>query len=134
MPILRQDYALGRLWLALGLFGCGVLVYACLMPNPPQAQVQHFDKFEHFAAFALLSGWFANLLAPHYLRVIVTMILLGALIEVAQSFTAHRSADWHDLMADAFGVVAGVALARLGAMRWLGYLDARVAAKTDQPR
>ena len=134
MPILRQDYALGRLWLALGLFGCGVLVYACLMPNPPQAQVQHFDKFEHFASFALLSGWFANLMAPRYVRVIIVMILFGAFIEVAQSFTVDRSADMHDLIADAFGVLAGVALARFGALRWLGYLDARVSAKTDQPR
>ena len=134
MPIVRQEYVLGRLWLALGVLGCGVLMYACLMPQPPQPQIEHFDKFEHFASFALLSGWFANLLAPRYVRVIIVMILFGAFIEVAQSFTPYRSADMRDLTADAFGVLAGVALARFGAMRWLGYLDARVAAKTDQPR
>ena len=50
MPILRQDYALGRLWLALGLFGCGVLVYACLMPNPPQAQVRRREREEEMHA------------------------------------------------------------------------------------
>ncbi|MES1940572.1 hypothetical protein T5B8_10031 [Salinisphaera sp. T5B8] len=134
MTLVRQDYSLGRFWLALGLLGCGVLTYACLMPHPPQPQVANFDKFEHFAAFALLSGWFGNLLAPRYGRVIILMILFGAFIEIAQSFTPYRSADMHDLMADSFGVLAGVTLARFGAMRWLGYLDARVATKADQPR
>jgi VanZ family protein len=32
-------------------------------------------------------------------------ITLGGLLELLQSFTAYRSADWADLAADALGVV-----------------------------
>jgi VanZ family protein len=38
---------------------------------------------------------------------------LGALLEVLQSFTRYRSADWADLLADALGVALAYAVLRV---------------------
>ena len=48
------------------------------------------------------------------------LLAYGALIEVLQSFTPNRSADWRDLVADAVGLALGWGAGRLAqAMRRL---------------
>lgn len=126
-------YALLRLWLSLGLIGCAVLFYLCLMPHPPTPNFSYADKVEHFIAYAGLGAWFASILAPRYLLVIVGLAGFGAAIEVVQAATDYRSGDVWDFVADLAGVFAGVGLARLGAMNWLRYIDARVAAARNHP-
>ncbi len=54
----------------------------------------------------------------HYL--LAGLLAYGALIEVLQSFTPNRSADWRDLVADAVGLALGWGAGRLAqAMRQL---------------
>lgn len=127
-----QRYALYRLWLGLGLIGCAALFYACLMPDPPTPNISNFDKIEHFAAYAVLGTWFAGILAPRYLSVLLGLAAFGAIIEFVQAATSYRSGDPLDFVADALGIVAGIGLARLGAMNWLRYIDARVAANRNR--
>ena len=121
-----------RLWFAVGLAGCAVLLYACLMPNPPSPGISNFDKVEHFAAFAVLGTWFGGILAPRYWAVLFGLLGFGLLIEFIQSGIDYRSGDPLDFLADSLGVVAGLGLARLGAMGWLRYIDARVAANGNR--
>lgn len=42
-------------------------------------------------------------------RIAVSMILVGALLEVAQISVSGRSADWKDALANTAGVLAGIA-------------------------
>ena len=58
--------------------------------------------------FLAQSGIFVLLLA-----VLVALLLYGALIEVLQSLTSYRFAEWGDLLADAIGLLPGWATARL---------------------
>jgi len=44
----------------------------------------------------------------------------GALIEILQSFTTFRSADWHDLLADGLGLLLGWLITRSGEKRTEG--------------
>ncbi|MES1925046.1 VanZ family protein [Salinisphaera sp. T31B1] len=119
-----------RLWVGLGLVACGVLLYLCLMPHPPSVGIHNADKLEHFLAFGILGTWFAGVLAPRYLAVFIGLVGFGAAIEVIQGLVG-RDADLFDLAADTLGVLAGIGAARLGALDWLRYIDARVAANRN---
>ena len=44
---------------------------------------------------------------------LVGLLAYGGLIEILQSFTSDRMAEWADLLADGLGMVVGVALRRL---------------------
>lgn len=121
-----------RVWLALGFVGCGVLLYACLMPHPPQVgSIPHFDKLEHFLAYVVLGAWFAEILSDRRWWVFIGLTVFGLLIEVAQSMTTYRSPNVWDLVADVSGIVAGMTLAWLGAMRWLDYIDRHALPKRN---
>jgi len=124
-------FELRRLWLGLGFAACGVLFYLCLIPHPPTPDISQADKVEHFLAYTILGAWFGGVLARRYWIVFIGLVIFGALIEVVQAMTTYRSGDPYDLLADTLGVVAGIGLARLGAMRWLRYIDRRVAAKRN---
>ncbi|GAB3682912.1 VanZ family protein [Salinisphaera aquimarina] len=127
-----RELALLRFWLSVGFLGCGIVLYGCLMPSPPQVlSGTYADKIEHFGAYAVLGTWFAGILAPHYLRVFLGLLAFGVLIEILQGLTGYRDAQVGDAVADGLGAMVGIGLARLGAMRWLGYIDRRVEAKRN---
>lgn len=91
------------------------VVILSLLPVPylPQQAFSLWDKAQHalgFAVLALLGG----LAYPGRLpRLGVSLLLLGAAIELAQDATGWRTGDWLDLTADLVGVFVGLALARL---------------------
>lgn len=121
------------LWSGVGFVACGVLLYASLMPSPPQlGGVPAIDKIEHFIAYLVLGAWFAAILPGRLLRIFVALSAFGLAIEVVQGMTGYRHAGALDFVADVAGVAAGVGLARLGAMRWLAYIDGYVAAKRNR--
>lgn len=77
------------------------------------------DKVEHallFCALAVsgLAAWRSRPAA-----IVVGLMLYGAAMEVAQSFTAFRVGDPWDWLADAIGVLAALPLLRLLPQRWL---------------
>lgn len=103
-----------RFW-RLALVGVSIMVLALsLLPLGPDAPTTGWDKTNHLLAFATLAV-LGCLAYPE--RIPITLLVLlayGALIEVLQSFTDYRSAEWADLLADALGLVVGWGLLRLG--------------------
>lgn len=87
-----------------------------LLPVPAGLQVFSWqDKLEHAAAFLAL-GLLGQFAWPRHARHVAGGLLAyGALIEVAQSFTAWRTGDAADWLADALGV--GLALLVVRARR-----------------
>ena len=73
------------------------------------------DKFEHFTAYAILAALPA--LDPFRCRrlrsAVVFLFLLGGALELGQLFSPGRSCDWQDLLANSFGILAGVASVRI---------------------
>ncbi|MEQ1684857.1 MAG: VanZ family protein [Burkholderiaceae bacterium] len=94
--------------------------WLALSPAPPHALDSGWDKLNHAGAFAvlMLTGVFAS---PRsrigVLALLIGLFCFGALIEVAQSFTPTRSAEWGDLLADLVGMAAG-GLAAMLVTRW----------------
>jgi uncharacterized protein YfiM (DUF2279 family) len=84
-------------------------IVLALVPAPQDVEhwFPHADKVEHAIAFAVLVGlgWRGRFRSMP--RLSVGLLLLGAAIEVAQSFTPTRSAEWGDLFADAAGITVG---------------------------
>lgn len=91
-------------------------VVLALMPAAQDAEhwFAHSDKVKHALSFAVLVGlgWRGGFRSM--LRLTLGLLVLGASIEVAQSFTPTRSAEWGDLLADAVGIAVGV-----GWVRWI---------------
>lgn len=108
-PLRWPRFWLGLFWLAVAVVWAG-----CLLPSPDVALPQGSDKLEHALAYFLLAasgvqlwrGWRA------LAWLALGLLTMGAAIEVAQAtLTASRQADGVDLLADAVGIVAGIALA-----------------------
>lgn len=98
--------------------------WLALSPAPPDALDGGWDNLNHASAFAALT--LAAVFASPRSRIGRLVLLgavfcFGALIEVAQSFTPTRSAEWGDLAADAVGMAAGwmaaMLVTRLGAVQ-----------------
>jgi VanZ family protein len=114
--------ALGRAWqkrrgvvldiLPAALY-LAVLFWAGLIPlkSLPGPDFKFADKVWHALAFGGLAGLLSRALAffgrPALLAArdaSLVAVALGGLLEVLQSFTAYRSADWADFAADSLGV------------------------------
>ncbi|MBC7492694.1 MAG: hypothetical protein H7241_09655 [Novosphingobium sp.] len=79
------------------------------LPQPPATPIDKFgDKFEHMAAFAVLTA-VALIAWPQSRRWRIILLLsgLGGLIEFVQEIPdLHRDSDWHDWAADTLAIVA----------------------------
>ena len=78
-----------------------------LMPTVPHMPSTGWDKANHLLAFAVLA-WLGSQAYPlRTSSVLLGLLAYGALIEVFQSFTTYRFADWHDFLADGLGLLLG---------------------------
>jgi VanZ family protein len=94
----------------------GILVLS-LMPPTPQLPTTGWDKSNHMLAFAvpmLLSRW---AYPGRTIKVAVGLLAYGVLIELLQSLTPDRLAEWADLLADGIGLLCGWSVGR--AIAWL---------------
>ncbi len=90
--------------------------WLALSPAPPDGLDTGWDKLNHAGAFAALTvvAIFAFPRSRRSLWLLLAGLLcFGGAIEIAQSFTPTRSAEWGDLLADAVGMAAGALAAVL---------------------
>ena len=109
------------IWI-LSFFGCALAVLVlALISAPPPMITTGWDKSNHLLAFAVMA-WLGCKAFPQ--RVVFTLLGLlayGALIEILQSLTPTRSAEWLDFFADSLGLLAGWVLIRL--QGWIATLS-----------
>lgn len=115
--ILAEHPRTARRWRALlWLLVCVVTVLA-LSPAPPKSVDIGGDKINHLLAFATLATVAALAWARAWPPVALALLMYGGLIELLQSFTPTRKAEWADLLADATGIGLGLLLAAF-LLRW----------------
>ena len=79
----------------------------------------HADKWLHGITFAFLAIWFAGQYRKRsYWRIALGLLAFGALIEASQRLVTYRSSEWFDIVADAIGIIVGLALAMAGLGGW----------------
>lgn len=84
----------------------------CLTPPAAHLPSTGWDKANHALAFALLALLGLAAYPARAARVLLGLLAFGAAIELLQSLTGYRTAEWLDLLADAVGVAAGWQVAR----------------------
>lgn len=99
-----------RVVLALTMLAILVL---SLMPPSSGLPTTGWDKSNHMLGFGTLGflgihGW-----PNRAVVVLATLLAYGGLIEILQSFTPYRSAEWADLLADGAGLAVGWLVARM---------------------
>ncbi|MBP3975688.1 VanZ family protein [Pseudoxanthomonas spadix] len=114
------------LWFGGWVLAMVLVVTTCLLPGEDLPKVaEGMDKLEHAGAFAVLAAWAVQLFATRraLLRAAAWLVILGVLIELLQGwFTADRTPDAIDALADASGVLLGLLVALTPArdllLRW----------------
>lgn len=122
--------ALGRAWqkrrgpvldVAPAVFALGLMFWAGLIPlrSLPGPDFEYADKVWHMVGFAGLAGLVSRALT-HFGRpplaaardAVLLATVLGGLLELLQSLTPYRSADWADFAADALGTALAYGVLR----------------------
>ena len=99
------------LWAGLWILAIAVVVVGSLVPGRDLPAVPVSDKFEHFAAYAVLAAGAVQLFArwSALLGAGIGLVLLGIGMEYAQgAFTDYRVLDARDALANTVGVIAGL--------------------------
>jgi VanZ family protein len=96
-------------WKAAGWLLVLAIIAVSLMPAPPHLNVEQGDKLGHFAAYGLVTLWFAQPYTALRQRIWLAlgMVALGIGLEYAQRATGYRSFEVADMAADALGVAIG---------------------------
>lgn len=84
----------------------------CLMPPAQHLPSTGWDKANHALGFAVLAVLGLLAYPARTARMLLGLLAFGAAIEVLQSLTGYRTAEWLDLLADAAGLAIGWQLAR----------------------
>lgn len=98
-------------WLLVALMG--ITSWLAFMPSDPQPEViAHLDKLQHGVAFAALAvvAVLASAGPRPARRVGLWLLGYGLFIEVVQAWLPSRQGDPLDLLADATGILLGLAL------------------------
>lgn len=123
-----------RGWRIAGMLLLVLVLAAMLMPTVWLSRSEYLtwfvyvDKWLHGITFVFLALWFAGQYRPRsYWRIAIGLIAFGVLTEVCQRLVTYRSAEWFDLLADAAGISAGLALALAGLGGWSLRVEAWLA-------
>jgi VanZ family protein len=126
-PVVLPELRYRRFWFGVGIVIAVAIAVACLVPGGhlPDFSRALSDKTEHFIAFTLLAFWFGSILVRRDLPwLALALVAFGGLIELAQgAMHLGRDAEVVDLVADAVGVAAGLALALTPLGRWARVLE-----------
>jgi VanZ family protein len=81
-----------------------------LLPLSPQLPTTGWDKTNHLLAFSVLTILGNQAYRGRTLMLLLGLLTYGGLIEILQSFTPDRMAEWADLLADGLGLAVGLVL------------------------
>lgn len=90
------------------------MIFSLLKGNYVPGPFEWMDKVQHAVAFAGLGA--SGILGYPEIktRIVISLLVYGAAIELIQTATGWRYGDWQDWLADA----AGVGIALIGCVLW----------------
>ena len=113
------------LWYVLGWLMVGFVIVGSLIPSPAQLNMAHYDKANHLIIYAVLMGWFAQLIGVRKLQFayMLGFITMGVVLEFLQARTSYRSFELADMVANGVGVFIGWVISVTLMPGWLTKLD-----------
>ena len=113
--MILRDTLLWRVLLVLCLLSVTTLSLIDVGPEVPHTG---WDKSNHALAFVTLT-LLASLAFPgRTAGIVLGLMAYGGLIEILQSMTPNRLAEWADWLADGVGIAMGLAVYQLGCYVW----------------
>lgn len=109
----RRRINWARLWRAGGWLGVALTLVFSLGPPTVGDDDSQLDKLAHFAGYALLMFWWAQLVVARRWRLALAVMMFGIAIELLQGLTPERQPDPVDALANAAGVLLGWGIDRL---------------------
>lgn len=94
-------------------FALSILILGLTL-SQPMSGTEGFinDKVAHFLAFAALVVPYSYARQRGYIAALIWGVLLGGAIELIQPHVG-RQGDWNDFFADLFGILIGIAVAKV---------------------
>ena len=114
------------LWLGIGVILVVFVIAGSLAPGVSIIGAGG-DKLMHLVAYLTLAVWFGGIYRPaRYPFLGAGLLALGAAMEVAQGMLPYRSMEFADALANAAGVLAGIALCWTLLGSWCQWVEARL--------
>lgn len=116
MPPPRLPLRHRTVWSILAWSWLAAVVFFSLGPSVTEPGALPTDKLYHALAYVVLQ-WLFGIRYPgrsRHLLLAGGFIGLGVVLELVQGLSPHRLADPWDAAANAFGVIAGILVLRLG--------------------
>ena len=116
----------GKLWLALGWMLAALIVILSLWPKPPELiGFEQSDKLAHIIAYSILMLWFANIYpqSSSRLQLGIGFFAMGVCLEFLQGMTEYRQFSYVDMLANGFGIILAIYLAKTRLATCLLHLD-----------
>ena len=98
-------------WKSLFWTCAAAVLILSLMPPAPYMPTTGWDKTNHVLGFSVLAVLGCRAYPARVAMTLFGLLLYGGLIEVLQSFTPDRYAEWEDVIADGIGILAGYGIA-----------------------
>lgn len=120
------------LWVGLWVLAIAAVVIGSLLPAQDLPNLQVSDKFEHFAAYALLAAGAVQLFVRRlsWGFVCLILVLMGIGLEFLQAqMGLGRMLDRQDALANTIGVLIGLATAFTPLRDALLRIDYRIARR-----
>lgn len=83
------------------------VIVLALMPAAARVPSTGWDKGNHLLAFTVLAALGLRAYPAHTVAVLLGLLVFGGLIELLQSLTPDRVAEWADWLADCLGLLLG---------------------------
>lgn len=108
---MKQHFNISNRLLQYGFWACLLVVLALsLLPLDETVPTTGWDKSNHLLAYAVLAVLGCRAYPGQLPAVLPGLLLFGGCVELLQSLTPYRLAEWGDFVANGLGILAGAAL------------------------
>lgn len=118
-------------WVTLGMLLIGTVVAASLLSVPGPVGVPGIDKVYHVLAYGALMGWWGMVQPTRRGTWALGLLILGLLMEGAQSLTGYRTLDRWDGVANTAGVLLALLVLRTPLQGLLAWFDRQLGNRLD---
>ncbi len=121
-----------RIWRLLLALLMGMVCVLAFSPRAPGFEFANADKWQHIAAFFVLTLCASLPLVAGWSRLVAAalgMLAFGLFIEAVQMHLPARSAEWQDILADSAGIALGLMAVGVARRVW----PARAVTPEDAP-